>query len=435
MKRTIEQSCDCLVIGGGTAGVVAAIQAARAGARTTLIEMNPVLGGTMTMALVSSPQFFFARGRQVVAGIGWALVKETIGLSDWPMPDLTIIPPTRPGRGVLADHRVFPLVAEEACLKAGVELHYQEMLLDLQPAQDGWLAEVAADGLLRRIAAREVIDCTGTASAVRLAGGECVKGDRRQPGTLEFHLTGYNAEALDADQLERAYQAALASGELKPGDFCYADQPFINYLKGAGGANRQHLFNADDGDAASRTAANIAGRQRLLAMLRFLRRQPGLEKCTIARVAPMTGVRESWRIVGDRTITEEDYLTGKMYDDAVAWTYYFVDRHHETGVERKFIPEGVWPSIPLGALLPRGLDRILVAGRTISSDQAAHSGLRVEVSCMGMGQAAGAAAALACRLGCPSRDVPLADLRRLLREHGALVPDPQTAREPAQPLA
>jgi hypothetical protein len=80
------------------------------------------------------------------------------------------------------------------------------------------------------------------------------------------------------------------------------------------------------------------------------------------------------------------------------------------------------PTIPLGALVPRGSERLLVAGRSVSSDRLANSALRVEASCMAMGQAAGAAAALGAQLGVPSRHVPLEDIRALLREHGAIVP-------------
>ena len=96
--------------------------------------------------------------------------------------------------------------------------------------------------------------------------------------------------------------------------------------------------------------------------------------------------------------------------------------HTEHGVEHEFVKAGRVPTVPFGALVPRGSERLLVAGRCVSSDRLANSALRVEASCMAMGQAAGAAAALGTRHGIPSRDVPLHEIRTLLSEHKAIVP-------------
>ena len=233
---------------------------------------------------------------------------------------------------------------------------------------------------------------------------------------------------MDADELEKAYQKALADGELRKGDYCYPDRPLFYYLR-CRGYNLQHIFQAGgpsgSPDSDIQTEAGIAGRQRLLAMLRFLRRQKGLENCTVTDLAPAASLRESWKIEGEYTITEEDYLNGVRYEDAIAWTYYFIDIHNEDGVKRVFLKPGVFPTIPLRALIPRGMNRMLAAGRIISADRAAFSALRVEASCMAMGQAAGAAAALACQAGIPSREIPVAAVRELLRRHNAEVPEPE----------
>ena len=429
MKKIILEQCDCLVVGGGTAGVVAAIQAARAGVKVILLEMNPQLGGTMTVGKVSSPAYFFAGGRQLIAGIGWELVREAILLSGGKLPDPQAASDRkRPGIGVYVDPNIYPLVAEEKCLEAGVKLHYQEILTDLHPLPNGWEAEAAGSGIIRKITAREVIDCSGNATAVRLAGGSCIRERQLQPGTLEFFLGGYDLKDLDADELEKAYQKALADGELRKGDYCYPDRPLFYYLR-CRGYNLQHIFQtggpSETPDPDIQTEAGIAGRQRLLAMLRFLRRQKGLENCTVTDLAPAASLRESWKIEGEYTITEEDYLNGVRYEDAIAWTYYFIDIHNEDGVKRVFLPPGVFPTIPLRALIPRGVDRMLAAGRIISADRAAFSALRVEASCMAMGQAVGAAAALACQAGIPSRKIPVDAVRKLLRQHNAEVPEPE----------
>jgi hypothetical protein len=111
-----------------------------------------------------------------------------------------------------------------------------------------------------------------------------------------------------------------------------------------------------------------------------------------------------------------------VFDDAVAYSFYFIDLHTEEGGIAQHLPVGVVPTIPRSALVPRGSKHIQVAGRCISSDRLANSALRVQSSCMAMGQAAGAAAALAARMECSSGDVPIDSLRKLLQAHGAIVP-------------
>jgi hypothetical protein len=107
-----------------------------------------------------------------------------------------------------------------------------------------------------------------------------------------------------------------------------------------------------------------------------------------------TAVRETYRIVGEVTITRQDYTTGRVFDDAIAYGGYPIDIHRLGGGRLERLPKGIAPTIPLRALVPKGSRNLMVAGRSISSDRAASSGLRVQATCMAMGQAAGAAAAL-----------------------------------------
>lgn len=417
-----KDSCDVLVIGGGTAGVIAAIQAARAGATTVLVEINTQLGGTMTTGGVAAPAYFFVGNRQIVGGIGWELVQECMELSSDKMPDYNDHSNNRPSWHVLINPYVYTLIAEEKCIESGVTIHYQEMIQSLSKDGDIWTVDFAGNMLKRIVRAKEIIDCSGDAVAVRLAGGECYRDKVSQPGTLSFQLNGYDLSKLDMEQIEKAYNSALAKGFLKSGDYCNKNLPFELFLKNRGG-NMQHVFDADSSDSELITQANIAARESLMRILRFLKQQKGMENTSIDTMRTNIGVRDSWRIVGEETVRVKDYLNGKLYDDAVAWTYYFVDIHHEEGISREYIPEGVYPSIPFGALIPRGIDGMLTAGRTISSDKGAFSALRIQASCMAMGQVAGAAAALGVSKNCNSRDVSLSELKTLLREHDALVPN------------
>ena len=117
-----------------------------------------------------------------------------------------------------------------------------------------------------------------------------------------------------------------------------------------------------------------------------------------------------------------DYTSGRVFDDAISYAFYPVDLHTKSGVKPKPLKPGTVPTIPLRALIPKGSRNIIVAGRCVSSDRLANSGLRVQASCMGMGQAAGVAAALAAKSGATPLDVPLKEIHALLREHGQIVP-------------
>lgn len=420
--ETHRERVDVLVVGGGTAGAVAAIQAGRAGAKTAVVEMNGQLGGTMTTGGVSAPAYFWSREHQIIAGIGWELVLKVKELDGTTLPDFKTPNPHRPSYHVSVNPRLYALLAEEACLDAGVTIHYHEIVTGIRDLGDAWQVETVGKGLRRTITAREVIDCTGDADLVGMLGLHRLRGDVRQPGTLIFRLGGYDARELDMEVIQEHYQAAMTDGRLQPGDYWRGeDQPFIHFLRGGGG-NAQHIFGGDSSTSATQTQANLEGRRAVLRLLRFVRSLPGCENAQLESLCTVATARETYRIVGEKTLTYEDYMAGRLYKDAVCYSLYFIDVHTEHGVEQEFVASGRVPTIPLGALVPRGSERLLVAGRSVSSDRLANSALRVEASCMAMGQAAGAAAALGAQSGVPSRDVPLEDIRALLREHGAIVP-------------
>jgi hypothetical protein len=206
-----------------------------------------------------------------------------------------------------------------------------------------------------------------------------------------------------------------------PGDVQHSRAPFINFLRGRG-PNAQHVLNIDGSTSAGKTQANLAGRASVLRILRFVRSLPGCEQARLVRMQTETGIRETYRIEGEATITQADYIAGRVFDDAVCHAFYPIDLHDEHGVVPQPLRAGVVPTVPLAALVPQGSRNLLAAGRCVSSDRAANSALRVQASCMAMGQAAGAAAALAAQTGVTPLSVPLADLRQTLEAHGGIVP-------------
>ena len=418
-----ESECevDVLVVGGGTAGTIAAIQAARAGARTMIIEMCSQLGGTTTIGGVARPGLFHAWEKQIIAGIGWELVTKAVELDSGIMPDFSVPPARHPQHQVDINGQLYAALAEEACLEAGVTICYYEMPQAVEQTTDGWLVKTIGKGMSRKIACRQLIDCSGGADVVGMIGLPRLREATTQPGTLIFSFGGYDKNKLDADLIRQRYREALANGQLHEGDYCHANSHFVNFLRG-GGFNAQHIFGADSSTSATKTQANIAGRTSVLRLLRFIRSLPGCRNARLLKMQQETAVRETYRIVGEVQITHEDFLGGRRFDDAVSYSFYPIDLHDKHGVTPKPLKRGTVPTVPLGALVPAASRNLMIAGRSISSDRLANSALRVQASCMGMGQAAGAAAALAAKQKTTPMNVPLEDLRGLLREHGAIVP-------------
>ena len=122
-------------------------------------------------------------------------------------------------------------------------------------------------------------------------------------------------------------------------------------------------------------------------------------------------------------MTRQDYVEGKVFEDSISHSFYPIDLHREgKSIYQEFLKPNIVASVPLRALIPKRSTNFLVAGRCVSSDRLANSAMRVQASCMGMGQAAGAAAALASRNETTPLEVPITDVQKLIEEHGGIVP-------------
>ncbi|MBQ3658942.1 MAG: FAD-dependent oxidoreductase, partial [Bacteroidales bacterium] len=180
----------------------------------------------------------------------------------------------------------------------------------------------------------------------------------------------------------------------------------------------------DNSTPEARAETNRRGVEAMNRVVAFIRKQPGLENVEVVKAAREVGVRETCRVVGEKTITESEYLSGIPDEDALSWSYWMVDEHKAgtTGARLVFLEEGKIGSVPLKAMIPKGVGNMLVAGRAVSSDHGANSALRVQASCMGMGQAAGVVAAIAAKRSCDPRDVPLDLAKEQLSAIGHIVP-------------
>ena len=419
-KQIKSINTNILVIGGGTAGVIAAIQAGRAGCSTVLVESGSQLGGTITTAGVAFPGLFHAWGKRVISGIGWELVTESVLMDDAKLPDFTI--PTgkqHPKHQVRLNPYLYTLLAEEKCLEAGVQIRYYETPVKVEYKGNHWEVETIGKGTHVKIVCNQLIDCTGNAAVTSLAGFKVLKENETQPGTQIFQIDGYDINSVDLPALQKSFEE-----EVKKGNLLYADaRGNIAGILRTKGDNSQHVLKADSSTSELHTQTNIQGRASVLRLLRFLRKFPGCESTKLVRLQPETGVRETYRIDGEYQVTREDYVTGKVFEDSLAYSFYPIDLHDSKGIVPKHLDEGVVATIPLRALIPKGSKNFLVAGRCISSDRMANSALRVQASCMAMGQAAGVAAFLANQLNTTPLEVPLSKLKPLLKEHDAIVPE------------
>jgi len=376
--ETLVSKVDVLVVGGGTAGTIAAIQAGRAGAKTLILERNSQLGGTGTTGGVAFPGLFDAWGKQIIKGIGWELVSDSVELDGGPLPDFSKVPARHWQNQVYTNQFLYAILAEEKCEKAGVQIAYYEFPQAIQKTADGWQVDCIGFGTQRRVLCKQIIDCTGGAEVVGMLGLPRLREKETQPGSMLFKIGAHHRPGRE--QVHRLY-----------------------------------VHGADSSNSRTVTRANLTGRKEVLKKVRQTKKQ-------LMHLQPETGFRESYRIVGETMITVDDYTSGKIFDDAIAYAFYPVDIHTKTGVRPKPLKRGTVPTIPLGALIPKDSKNIMVAGRCLCSDRLANSGLRVQASCMAMGQAAGVAAALAVQKNTTPLAVPLEEIHRTLKAHGAIVP-------------
>lgn len=309
--------------------------------------------------------------------------------------------------------KIYSSLAEQMLREAGVELMLNVEVTDIKSDPKGWR--------IASVVAHQVIDATGNATVAALAGAERVKSpdDIRQPGSYFFWLSSKGLK-FNTQEVDSAFKRAVAEGKLLPTDV-YVGMPW--FIRKGGGSGC-YIPLADNSTPEARKQTNQRGVEARERVIAFIRSQKGLEQVEVVASASEVGVRETYRVVGEKCITESEYLSGYIPDDALAWSYWMVDQHNaaKSSARLVFHERDKVGVIPLGAMIPKGVGNMLVAGRAISSDHGANSALRVQASCMAMGQAAGVVAALAAKRSCDPREVPLAKARKHLTAIGHIVP-------------
>ena len=408
-----RKNVDVVAAGGGTAGVFAAISAARTGAKTLLIEKNSILGGTITVANVNFPGLFFAWGKQIITGPCWESIERTISLGGAKMPEISFKPEKHWYEQIKLNRFIYTAVLFEMCREAGVEIICNAMISAVYEYENKLKIIVTEKDGLTEITASKAIDATGDANLAVIAGYKTEKSEIQQPATLQNHISGYDITSVSVSEIKDK----IKNSDLP--EYIDADMLF-SYLN----INKidMHIPCADADCSEGKTKLEQLAFSAALKVYKFLRGIKGLENLEIDFAAEETGVRETNRIVGERMVTADDYINGFFYDDSVCYAFYPIDLHVIDGIKKIYHKENKVAKIPYTALIPKNSKNILCAGRCISSDTYANSGIRAEAVCMATGQAAGCAAAIAAKKRIPLKDIPFSELCRALKSIGATMP-------------
>ncbi|MDF3130967.1 FAD-dependent oxidoreductase [Kiritimatiellaeota bacterium B1221] len=417
---------DLLVCGGGPAGVPAAIQAARQGANVLLVEKSGMLGGTTTLNGVAFPGLFDAWGKQIISGIGWELVRQAAEDSGSPLPDFSEVAERHWQHQIRLCPTTLAMLIDEAVLESGCELQLHTMVASVSGSDgEDWQVQLCGKDGLQSVSAKWLIDCTGDANLSALAGCELLLPPELQPGTLMFKLEGYQSAEIDIPAIDALIPEALRSGELHSSDLGWGGKSLAHLIHSYG-QNSIHIPKVNAMDSRGKTEIELTARKAVIRVVRFLKKQPGMENLKISCCASECGIRETRTIVGETSVSVDDYMSGRLWDDAVCYSYYPIDLHTDEGLDYRVLDAGTVPTLPLSAMIPKGRKQFLVAGRCISGDRLANSAFRVQGSCMAMGQAVGAVAACAALSGIhDATNVPRAEWKSAIESQGGIVPEPK----------
>jgi hypothetical protein len=430
-SRPIETlaETDLLVVGSGAAGSTAAIAAARAGAKTLLLERYGFLGGTSTLVLDTFYGFYTpgSRAKKVVGGIADDVVA---GLRRH---DACFERPNTygAGTGVTYHPDYLKVVWEDLAREAGVRVLLHAWVQDVEPGG----VVVATKAGLRRVQARLVVDASGDADVCAAAGVPFEQAGEHEPAqtlTTTFRLANVDLErrkSVGKAEFHRLMGEAAGSGYALPRKEG-SDHPTPVPGMTATIMTRLASFERRDGRVVNATdpellsRAEIEGRRQALEYVRFLRdRVPGYEKASLAGFGAQIGIRETRRVLGDYRLTREDVLSARAFDDSIGLCGAPIE-DHAADTKWHYLPDGRCVGIPWRTLLPRGADNLIVAGRCFSATHDAHASVRSMAQCMTMGQAAGTACALALARGTTPRELPFPALRDRLRADGAVLETP-----------
>lgn len=420
---------DVVVCGGGPAGFIAAIAATRQGARTALVEQYGFLGGMATAGFVTPLSVFAFKEKRVIGGIPWEFITRLEKMGG------AFI--EKPKYNVDFDIELYKLCTQRMVLEAGVDLYMHSYLTGCEK-KDNTIRHVIINNKngAEVLEAKVFIDATGDADLANMAAVP-MQSDltaELQPSSFCFVLSGVDTESENINKylyhngvnghsqctpIRKTLLELKEQGQDVPN---FGGPWFCNVLhKGSVAVNitRSSTNSCDNRDFMK---AECRMREEIFKFADLLRDNFGeFKNCYVSSTAPQAGVRESRRIKGVHTISGSEYLSGFHYEDSISRGAHPIDMHLSKGMNQNLTSLKQAAYVTYRALIAPDFSNLLVAGRCISTDRTAFASLRVQASCMGTGQAAGAAAAQSISTGKDVQNIDTATLVSTLKKWGAIL--------------
>lgn len=402
-KVPLRSGLDVCVVGGGAAGMSAAVGAARLGLKVLLIEKYGFCGGATVAALSGTIAGLHSSGdnpHQIVFGFAgefYEALKKRGGASARAVPF---------GRTALVPHDsfVWKEIADDFLQAAGVEVLFHTHFLKAYLGPEGQVETILVRGMegLHAIRAGVFIDASGDADVVHCLGGSTTLGRNGvvQAPTMIFRLGNVDMQAflrLDPQEIcDRVAEAAKSGAYRLPRHHVYAfplpsgrevlcNMTRITYPDGrtpVGISSRDLTF------------AEIEGRRQAREYARFLKEQiPAFAESYLVETGAQVGIRQTRSIVGKVRLENADVLAGRKWKGATTFSAWPIEVHEGDRLKIAYLDQGAY-DIPFEALIPTLSTNLLVAGRCLSAEHEALASARVTAQCFGMGYAVGAAAGL-----------------------------------------
>ena len=424
----VVASYDVVVCGGGPSGMIAAIAAAREGAQTAIIERYGFFGGMATSGYVTPISVFSYNGKRTIGGIPWEFVER--------LEDLGGALVEKPLNNVAFDIELYKLCAQRMILEAGVDMYMHSYISSLT-MEGNHITKVVIENKngSEAIEGKVFIDCTGDADVAFIAGVPMQTWEDHilQPPSMCFILSGVDTESeLVKKYMHHHLQGVNCHCEPIREKFISMaeawDLPsfggpwFCTVLQeGSVAVNMTRTF-ADACDNREFAQAECRLREDVYFFTRILRENfEEFKDCYVASMGVQAGVRETRHVQGMHVITAEEYIDAFKYEDSISRCSHPIDIHSPERDKQVclFLEKAAY--VPYRALIAEHFPNLIVAGRSLSASREAFASLRVQASCMGMGQAAGVAAGMCVNNGVAVQNVDVKRLVSRLKDMGAVL--------------
>ena len=438
---------DVVVVGGGTTGPIAAISAARQGAKVVLIERFGCLGGMMTLGLNTKPSGALMGGLPLelwdaARAVGAAGQDYTAKLKKGEL-RLT----------ANADAEMLKILLAKMCRDSGVQVLF-ETLVSCPVVEDGNIKGVIVESKSGRqfVGAKVIIDCSADGDIAAMAGAPFITGTGEkekimQPVSMYFMMRNVDIGALATwarkhpeeapdrhvpetdEELSNSlwltgFNRMLQDFQKRTGIALQRENITLKTANNELYVNATRVLGASGLSVLDISDAIFECYRQIEAVAKFLKEDvPGFENANIGTISPVLGVRETRHILGEYILTGSDVTGGGRFEDSIALDASAYDVHEANGADLDFRNFGTY-EIPYRCLIPQKIEQLLVAGRCISTDHLAHARTRNLPACMATGQAAGVAAGISIKAGTTVRFVSVEKIQQALRKVGmALHPE------------